>query len=293
MDRFKEFKSKYTFDMDNQNYKRFSYTKVHVFQYYSDLHIEHQPYGTVPTIIPIPDEKVDYEPEDNLPIFFVKNLILAGDIGDPLTDEYWEFLKTVNDTFDNVFLICGNHEYYNTSIDYVNRLIQANISFYELKNVHFLNNSSFMLDSSIKVVGSTMWSFIPEDNKKDVENYLNDYRLIQDFNTDKCNQLHKEAVNYIENELSKSKKNVVITHHAPTFENSSNPIYKNQPTTCAFASSLEHLVDKASFWVYGHTHFNGGNNKKLKSNQLGYNWSRPARGFHPEKHFVMHSFTQY
>ena len=41
-------------------------------------------------------------------------LVLAGDIGNPITPIYEEFLKYCSDNFVTVFYVLGNHEYYNS-----------------------------------------------------------------------------------------------------------------------------------------------------------------------------------
>jgi len=41
-------------------------------------------------------------------------LCLAGDIGYPYSGIYREFLKQMNSDFKKVFIIAGNHEYYNS-----------------------------------------------------------------------------------------------------------------------------------------------------------------------------------
>ena len=129
-----------------------------IFQYYSDLHLEH--HNSFPIIKKI---QTDY-PE---------NLILAGDIGSPFTDNYWNFLKEESKQFDKIFLICGNHEYYGSTIDQMNKYISRQLRLSKLSNVYFLNNDVFEI-GDIKIIGTTLWSEIPKKYEKDIVQYLYD-----------------------------------------------------------------------------------------------------------------------
>jgi phosphohistidine phosphatase SixA len=105
--------------------------------------------------------------------------------------------------------------------------------------------------------------------------------------------MYSQSTKFIENELNSIGDNVetlVITHHAPSFDNTSHEIYKDKPTTYAFASNLEHLVKKSTYWIYGHTHHNYHTqqiNHKLKTNQLGYNWNEPIKNFDIDSYIII------
>lgn len=43
------------------------------------------------------------------------------------------------------------------------------------------------------------------------------------------------------------------THHLPSMQSVSAQ-YKQELTSCAFASHLDQLVEQADYWVHGHTH---------------------------------------
>ena len=63
-------------------------------------------------------------------------LVLAGDIGNPLHQNYKSFLQLVGDKFKKVFLVMGNHEYYKNDIvkanDHVREICssRSNLSFW-------------------------------------------------------------------------------------------------------------------------------------------------------------------
>lgn len=96
---------------------------------------------------------------------------------------------------------------------------------------------------------------------------------------------HKEDVAFITREAKQAKslgqRLLVLTHHAPTFKDTSNPRYLVSPLRLAFATELDYMFDwkgKSDFsaihtWVSGHTHWStdqiiGG--VHIVSNQYGY-----------------------
>ena len=220
------------------------------FQYISDIHLER---GTKIIINAI----ADY-------------LILAGDIGDPFTDEYYDFLKDVSGKFKTIFLITGNHEYFSkifTMIDTENQI--RNIT-NEFTNIIYLQNNVYnFIDSDISIFGTTLWTpcstpdmpieSTPEfifNNLDTYENnkmFIQDYRTIPEFTIEKRNKLHDIALQAIQ-KLDKSRKYIVITHHVPKYD-LINIKYKTNPFNSAYVCNVTEL-DESNILkvVYGHTH---------------------------------------
>lgn len=46
-------------------------------------------------------------------IFPTQNIALCGDIGNPFMDTYKKILDICSEHYQHVFVIAGNHEYYN------------------------------------------------------------------------------------------------------------------------------------------------------------------------------------
>ena len=71
------------------------------------------------------------------------------------------------------------------------------------------------------------------------------------------NFIHNESIKWLGESLSKSKtkKNVVITHHAPDIK-SIVPKCQNDLISAAYASDLEAFINKykPDFWIHGHIH---------------------------------------
>lgn len=250
------------------------------FQVISDIHSEIKPFN-LDTMIP----KCD-------------NLFLAGDIGKPGSNEYRKILKHSSTNWKNVFVIAGNHEFYKNSYKKTIEIIENDVQ--EYKNIYFLNKNSVILNEynpNIKIMGCTLWSKIPENLYENIENHINDYHLIRDcennykkINASYTNKLHENQVEWLTQELNNSKyKNIVITHHAPSFNNTFDYKYKGKITNYAFCTDLENLFKNVEIWIFGHTHYNTDikiENTRLISNQYGYSQIERV-GFNFEKIYTI------
>jgi hypothetical protein len=206
-------------------------------------------------------------------------LILAGDIGYPDQKIFKDFLSSVSLTFDKVFYITGNHEYYqnwkkeaNIKLDTIN---ETNEKIRQIikesgNNIYFLNNDFHDIDSNLRIVGSTLWTNINYNNKPINDSYqiYSDDKILasqEDFRN-----LHKHNVKFIESQIleakTSNKKLVVVTHHLPTHE-LILPKYKTQfysSYNTHFASDLDYLIQEPiKAWCAGHSH---GFNHKIINN---------------------------
>ncbi len=231
-------------------------------QIISDIHIEH----LTGTNYELP------EIEPKAPI-----LCLLGDIGNPHHENYWEFLTIQNKNFSTVFLITGNHEYYASTIEKTDTKIIEGIKEFKLENIIFLNNGISFWENTI-ILGTTLWSHIPNENKEVITKYLSDYRCIDNFTTETSNMLFEKNVKWIESMFEKYPKHdfIILSHHTPLLKNVSSPDNEDTETNYAFSSDLSHLLPRVKLFAYGHTHYNHkGNNFKhgdttLVCNQRGY-----------------------
>ena len=73
-------------------------------QYLSDVHFEHYHDLKIPSIF----RKIEAVGDV---------LILAGEIGYPSKKHYTEFIQYISEKYENIFLILGNHEYYQTHLN--------------------------------------------------------------------------------------------------------------------------------------------------------------------------------
>lgn len=195
-------------------------------------------------------------------------LLLAGDIGNPYMDNYWNFLTDCSYKYKYVIFIAGNHEYYNlnkstkNTIKQIELFIKSKLLELNLSNLYYLDNTHCELDDVI-YYGSTLWTHIDDKNKLQIQYSISDYENIYiDTNKlitcDDTNMIHNFQVEQLKefiNNHNESKKLVILTHHLPT-QYLSHHKYKIYGFLYqAFYTDLTHIFsDKISLWVAGHTH---------------------------------------
>lgn len=211
-------------------------TMSSTFQYVSDIHLEFRSREVV-----VPRR--------------APRLILAGDVGDPRTAMYKNFLAQVSRTFDDVFLVAGNHEFYGSTMETTREAIALTCS--ELPNVHFLDNATFSSDAlPVHIFGGTMWSDVADSERRDVERFINDYRMIRGFSSEVAREGHRAFVRSLERALEDNtdKPFLVISHHLP-LTRLIDPMYASSPINSAFATDVALATHpRVRAWVYGHTH---------------------------------------
>lgn len=230
------------------------------FQIVSDIHIERD-YPYVPDFRQIIKKSSD-------------NLILAGDIGRlEYTDQYFEFLKSLSFEFKNLYLIPGNNEFYSKKYDY-SYLSMILLQFENsIANLKVLDNKYIDIENTnIRIFGSTLWSYIPE-NKRQLHLPIK----IDDKSASPTwmNRQHFQSLYILENTIENlpvNKELIVVTHYAPTFKGCISEKYKtNDALNCYYHSNLERFFhEKINTWIFGHTHTNCdyiNGNVRIMSNQ--------------------------
>jgi predicted phosphohydrolase len=203
-------------------------------------------------------------------------LILGGDILPfPQFPNFNWFLDSISDTFEQVYWIPGNHEYY---FDDASRRSGA---FFESirTNVHLCNQFKLEL-KEMDVLLCTLWSNVLPRYRNLIQQRLTDFHVIQygrqAFTPEQYTAMHRNDMRFLELELEqKGRKTAVVTHHAPTFKQY-NPQFQNNPINQAFGTELRNLIEHycPAFWAFGHTHYNPPafyvGQTPMITNQLGY-----------------------
>jgi Calcineurin-like phosphoesterase len=121
------------------------------------------------------------------------HLILAGDIGRLADyDDYRDFLQKQTQRFKLIFLILGNHEFYNGS--FACGLQRAR----QLEQEPFFNGRLIVLHrgrytvpgSRATILGCTLWSKVPHESRDIVQSKIKDFQKIQGWTIDDHNASH-------------------------------------------------------------------------------------------------------
>jgi len=221
-------------------------------------------------------------------------LLLAGDIVPfAVMDQHKDFFSFLSDNFAATYWIPGNHEYYGfdlaTKCGVLNEKIRSNVS--------LVNNISVMHED-VKLIFSTLWSKISAAYEYQIERSMSDFHVIKygkfRFSAQRYNELHAQSLMFLQQELANqtATKNVVVTHHVPTFHNYPEK-HKGSVLNDAFAVELFDLIEATSpdYWIYGHTHGNTPDfeigKTRLLTNQLGYVKYGEQLGFSVDKNFII------
>lgn len=214
-------------------------------------------------------EQTRYEGEvDHFPIIDIAQsrpdvVVLAGDIDAGARAVTW-----ADEAFSGlpVVYVHGNHECYGHALDDLQRDIENACS--RAKRVHYLNRREVVL-GDVRFLGATLWTdfllYGRERRALAVEEAgarMNDYRRIRlrselsrRLTPADTARLHREDLAWLDDQLAKPfvGKTVVVTHMAPSMR-SISARYGNGLISAAFASNLDHLIERADLWVHGHTH---------------------------------------
>ena len=133
--------------------------------YLSDLHLEYLPDCLSDCLSKLLPEKT----------FKSDILILAGDIGSIFKPGLREFLKLARSKFNIVIYVPGNHEFWG---------VDNGVSAYDIHlrlqdlctelDIVYLNRQLAIINQRIYILGTTLWSLIPESMDSVMTDYLRD-----------------------------------------------------------------------------------------------------------------------
>jgi predicted phosphohydrolase len=226
-------------------------------QYVSDIHLEK---------IAAPPPHLLLEP-------LAPDLALCGDIGNPFSQIYADFLLWCSKRWARVFLIAGNHEYYTDrqekkTIEQIDNHIAA-LCKKTANNIFFLQKSIYFIEEyKIAIVGATLWS-APDIRHWDKLTEKGEYNAIYKHDGD-CYSLlqpsdvidkHLEHKAFLEKELGPYNSNIpkdyrviVLTHYMPT-QHLLTDDFKENPLRTTYTSDLDNLMkEPVVAWLCGHSH---------------------------------------
>lgn len=270
---------------------------------------------------------LDRIPEGTIIVPQAPILALLGDIGLSFSDELRYFLHQQADRFEHVLFLAGNHEFYNRlgcgggvddDDDDRPRTVSEQRTWLrqvcqERSNLHFMEKTRVNI-GSVRILGTTLWSHVPESMDHKAEQYLNDYHLsyvaegespigVRKMRVDDTNQWHRESVSWLEDEMDHAERDgvpvVVLTHHTPSLVGTSDPKYDGNELSHCFSTNLTRLLQKPVMraWACGHTHYNfyieikddnttTTTTTRLLSNQRGYPGHKALTSYDPKGYIL-------
>ncbi len=173
-------------------------------------------------------------------------LVLAGDIA--TRSILRQALLGFADHYPEVIYVPGNHEYYGSSRERVDELLERACA--SLSNVHWLRDSSVTLGGQ-RFLGGTLWFPLQKDNRL-YERQIGDFRHIEGFR-DWVYEAHDTTRRYLAADLRPD--DVVVTHHLP-HPAAVAPRWRGNSLNRFFLSDCSDLIAQAQpkLWLFGHTH---------------------------------------
>jgi len=174
-------------------------------------------------------------------------------------------------TFEKVYFVPGNHEYYSR---YPKHVLEEHLRECEKETSNLIvldRNTCDDFAPGYRILGCTLWSHISSAAQPVVEKCVNDYQKIHIeqgklVTTDDVNEWHCQDVTWLKKELKRAQKDrvkaIVFTHHAPLQKGTSNPQFEKRKGPAlyvneAFRTDLSDLLIRYQphAWAFGHTHW--------------------------------------
>lgn len=181
--------------------------------------------------------------------------VCAGDIGYPESKNYDIFMIYLSNNFKKIFVIAGNHEYYNKHYNVYGMKNILKKYFEKFNNITFLDNT-YEYYEGYYFIGITLWSRVINNDYS-----INDLTNIYEMSYEQYNKLNNECIEYLTYILNIiNDKCIVISHHVPLLELIEKK-YKtdeyekyNQWFYNDLFDLLNFYKNKIKIWIYGHTH---------------------------------------
>jgi hypothetical protein len=200
----------------------------------------------------------------------VEAILLGGDIH-YLPNHLGEMLRSIRETQPDttqIIVVPGNGEYVDQELGESRRQYRAAVE--AVPNAVFLDDDVAELPCGLTVIGSTLWSHVPDD---EIDSYsrmlaaeglegVDGIRLGDRFLTLRdTNELHRLACSFIEGQLrslSRAERDttIVCTHFWPSLQPWTGPDAEREPWYHVIGSDLDALIAECGprLWLCGHAH---------------------------------------
>lgn len=202
----------------------------------------------------------------------IDSIFISGDIGEAPTLRW--FLESLNKLGKPIYFVLGNHDYYFSSFEHVQRMVKNLVR--ELTNLVWLTDEELVqLSPTTALIGHDSWADGRYGDFMSSPVILNDYVLIQDFvglfqakRYEMLNRLGDAAANYLEKMLSEALSRyelVFVVTHVPPFQEATKhrkqnnqleflPHYSCKAVGDVLIQAATQYPDKQIIVLCGHTH---------------------------------------
>lgn len=170
-------------------------------------------------------------------------IIVAGDLA--VAKGLRLALGLLAEKYPHVVYVAGNHDYYHSSLEEVERLRRTP----GLGNVHWLEDEVEEI-AGVRFVGCTLWF---GHHRPELEQELSDFHVIADFRQ-WVHRKNAQSIEFLRRNVTRDS--VVVTHHLPSMS-SIVPRHRDSALNCFFVCpEAEGIVLEQSprLWIHGHTH---------------------------------------
>jgi predicted phosphohydrolase len=187
-------------------------------------------------------------------------LILAGDIH--TRNRHHELINKVPQQVQ-ILMVAGNHEYYNSDFNAVNKYLKSLETTYT--NFKFLNNESVTI-GHVEIFGGCMFTEfgLYGENEKwfgdaAARRGINDFYIISKDGVTWTTDDHIAEHNKFRRELkawigrTEGRTRMVISHFAP-HPATCDPKYGNNSINSYFTENMDEFMGWEGYWLFGHTH---------------------------------------
>lgn len=197
-------------------------------------------------------------------------LILSGDIGHVSCPIWHQFMDYVNESWDLVIYVLGNHEFYSNRKSMMKLLDLYKTTIGEKwQNIKLLDNQTMGLEwneQTWAIIGSTAWGSADYSVVLSINDFKqikihNDAGYLKPITVKDYHELHNRDIQFIMDELSSIEVDmpvIVVTHFPLTRDGTSDPIYGNQSEAIKkyYANELHDKIkgNPRLTLVAGHTH---------------------------------------
>ena len=193
-------------------------------------------------------------------------LNIMTDVGNPKRmDRAARFFHEEVTKYRECIYVMGNHEHYHGKFYKTWHELIAEVP----DNVQVLEQETHEIDG-VLFIGATLWTDCNRGNPMTVQvlkHGMNDYQAITHHvagtwrkldprDTAEVHQRTKDYIRLIASE-NRSKKIVVATHHAPSFQSVHPQYQRDTDMNGGYASDLSQLIldnENILFWTHGHMH---------------------------------------